>query len=106
MRTRRRTALPLAAALLGAVVLPVVSAAQTPAAPPQVPVTVGTVGGDVTVLADSLEEVGPDHLLVATGNADSTTAFDYANAVIRLSPDLQVLDYWASANWAALRKCR
>jgi len=48
--------------------LPAVSAAQTP----QVPVTVGTVGGDVTVLADSLEEVGPDRLLVATGNVEIT----------------------------------
>ncbi|HEY2993104.1 MAG TPA: LPS assembly protein LptD [Methylomirabilota bacterium] len=48
--------------------LPAVSTAQTP----QVPVTVGTAGGDVTVLADSLEEVGPDHLLVATGNVEIT----------------------------------
>ena len=48
--------------------LPAVCAAQTP----QVPVTVGTAGGDVTVLADSLEEVGPDRLLVATGNVEIT----------------------------------
>jgi LPS-assembly protein len=73
LRTRRRIALRLAAALLTAAVLPAVSTAQTPGAPaPQVPVTVGTVGGDVTVLADRLEEVGPERLLVATGNVEIT----------------------------------
>ena len=72
MRTPDRTALRLAAALLAAVLLPAVSAAQTPAPAPQVPVTVGTVGGDVTVLADRLEEVGPERLLVATGNVEIT----------------------------------
>jgi LPS-assembly protein len=35
-------------------------------------VTVPTAGGDVTVLADQLEEVGPDRLLVATGNVEIT----------------------------------
>ena len=72
MRTRSRIALRLAAALFTAAVLPAVSAAQTPAPTPQVPVTVGTVGGDVTILADRLEEVGPDRLLVATGNVEIT----------------------------------
>ncbi len=43
-------------------------------------------------------------LLVATGNAASTTAFDYGNAVIRLSPDLQLKDYWAPGDWAALSR--
>ena len=57
-------------ALLGAVALAGVSAAQTPV--PQVPVTVGTAGGDVTILADRLEEVGPERLLVATGNVEIT----------------------------------
>jgi LPS-assembly protein len=71
LRTRRCIALSLAAALIGAVMLPAGSLAQTPT-PPQVPVTVGTVGGDVTVLADRLEEVGPDRLLVATGNVEIT----------------------------------
>src|SRR5262249_36982479 len=61
------------AALLIAAGLPVVSAAQAPTtAKPQTPVTVGTVGGDVTVLADRLEEVGPERLLVATGNVEIT----------------------------------
>ncbi len=58
------------AALLGAVGLAGVSAAQTPV--PQVPVTVDAAGGDVTILADRLEEVGADRLLVATGNVEIT----------------------------------
>ena len=41
-------------------------------------------------------------LLVATGNAASAGAFDYANAVIRLSPDLQLKDYWAPKDWQQL----
>ncbi|HZT06294.1 MAG TPA: PQQ-binding-like beta-propeller repeat protein [Chloroflexota bacterium] len=45
---------------------------------------------------------GDGSLLVATGNGESEDAFDYANAVVRLSPDLELLDYWAPANWASL----
>lgn len=72
MRTRGRIARRLAAALVVAAVLPAVCAGQTPSTPaPQAPVTVGTVGGDVTVLADRLEEVAPG-LLVATGNVEIT----------------------------------
>jgi LPS-assembly protein len=56
------------AALLGPATLPWTSSAQTP----QVPVVVPTVGGDVTVLADRLEEIGPNGLLVATGNVEIT----------------------------------
>lgn len=41
-------------------------------------------------------------LLVVTGNSFSTSAFDFGNAVIRLSPDLEVLDWWAPANWLTL----
>jgi LPS-assembly protein len=66
-----RTSLPvvwLLAALLGAAALPRVSIAQ----PPQVPVVVPTEGGDVSVLADRMEEVGPERLLVATGNVEIT----------------------------------
>ena len=58
----------LVAALLGAAALPRASSAQAP----QVPVVVPTPGGDVTVLADRLEEIGPDRLLVATGNVEIT----------------------------------
>lgn len=60
-RTGRR-ALAVAACLLAA---PLTTAAQ-----PAAPVTVGTSTGDVTVVADQLEEVGPEHLLIATGNVE------------------------------------
>ena len=61
-------ALLVAAALLGLVALPSSSWGQSP----QAPVVVPTPGGDVTVLADRIEEVGPDRLLVATGNVEVT----------------------------------
>jgi polyvinyl alcohol dehydrogenase (cytochrome) len=41
-------------------------------------------------------------LWVASGNGDSTTRFDYGNAVIRLSPQLKPRDYFAPQNWASL----
>ena len=56
------------AVLLGTAAGPPASTAQTT----QAPVVVPTVGGDVTVLADRIEEVGPDRLLVATGNVEIT----------------------------------
>jgi len=47
--------------------------------------------------------VAPDGtLLVASGNSDTTTDFDDGNAVIRLSPDLHVLDEFAPTNFAQL----
>src|SRR5262245_39031229 len=84
----------LVAACLGPVLSPALSPAQynqpepipgTPPAKPARPapsapaagtppgaVVVPTPGGDVTVIADRLEEVGPDKLLVATGNVEIT----------------------------------
>jgi LPS-assembly protein len=62
---RFRAALLLLAGLLLAGPSP--SAAQAPA-----PVTVQTAGGDVTILADRFEQVGPDNLLIATGNVEIT----------------------------------
>jgi LPS-assembly protein len=56
------------AALLGLAALPSTSLGQTP----QAPVVVPTPGGDVTVLADRIEEIGPERLLVATGNVEVT----------------------------------
>jgi outer membrane protein assembly factor BamB len=41
-------------------------------------------------------------LYVATGNSDATTAFDYGDSVIQLTPSLQVLNYFAPTNWAQL----
>ncbi|RPH81489.1 MAG: hypothetical protein EHM88_11140, partial [Candidatus Rokuibacteriota bacterium] len=61
MSTPLRCLVRLVAGLLGTVALPCASFAQSAPAPIVVP----TAGGDVTVLADRLEEVGPDRLLVA-----------------------------------------
>jgi hypothetical protein len=47
---------------------------------------------------------GTGDVLVATGNSGSTTTFDYGESVIRLSPSLSVLDYWAPSNWVALNQ--
>jgi LPS-assembly protein len=58
----------LVAALLATVAEPPASTAQTSSTPVVVP----TEGGEVTVLADRLEEVGPERLLVATGNVEIT----------------------------------
>ena len=45
---------------------------------------------------------GNGDLWVATGNSASRGDFDYGNAVVRLSPQLEVLDYFAPSDWAAL----
>src|SRR5919197_469407 len=50
--------------------LVVAAMATAQAQPPTGPVTIGTSGGDVTVIADKLEQVGPENLLVATGNVE------------------------------------
>jgi outer membrane protein assembly factor BamB len=47
---------------------------------------------------------GSGRLFVATGNSNSTTSFDFGNAVIRLSPSLQRQSYFAPTNWAALNR--
>lgn len=55
------------------------------------------------IWAPSGVTIAPDgDVYVATGNGDSTTSFDYSNSVVRLSPSLQVLDYFAASNWAQL----
>ncbi|HZD79670.1 MAG TPA: PQQ-binding-like beta-propeller repeat protein [Actinomycetota bacterium] len=45
-----------------------------------------------------------DDLLVATGNSFSTSSFDFGNAVIRLSPSLDVVDWFAPSNWLDLNR--
>lgn len=42
------------------------------------------------------------HLYVATGNGDSTTSFDFGNAVIRLSPTLQRDSFFAPRDSSSL----
>ena len=41
-------------------------------------------------------------LLVTSGNSESQGDFDYGNAVVRLSPDLKILDWFAPDDWAGL----
>ncbi len=41
-------------------------------------------------------------LWVTTGNSAGQSTFDYGNALMRLSPQLEVADYFAPANWARL----
>jgi len=41
-------------------------------------------------------------LYVSTGNGNSTNTFDFGDAVVRLAPDLRLLDWFAPANWADL----
>ena len=41
-------------------------------------------------------------LWVAGGNSFSETTFDHGNSMIKLSPDLRELSYFAPTNWAAL----
>jgi outer membrane protein assembly factor BamB len=44
------------------------------------------------------------NLFVAVGNGESTdpATFDYGNAVVRLTPELALADYWAPSDFAAL----
>jgi outer membrane protein assembly factor BamB len=43
------------------------------------------------------------YVYVVSGNGSSESAFDYSNAVIEMTPDLQsVVSYFAPQNWAAL----
>src|SRR3989475_6422405 len=67
MRGLSAAALLLAGALLTG---PLPSAAQAPGS-----VTVRT-NGDVTILADRIEEVAPDNLLVASGNVEVSRGTD------------------------------
>jgi polyvinyl alcohol dehydrogenase (cytochrome) len=43
-------------------------------------------------------------LYISTGNSNSTSTFDYGNAVIKLSPVLQVLGYFAPSDWITLNE--
>ena len=48
------------------------SAAAQPEPTSPAPVTVGTAGGDVTVIADRMEQVGAENRVIATGNVEVT----------------------------------
>jgi hypothetical protein len=42
------------------------------------------------------------NVYAATGNSSSTTSFDQGNAVLQLSPELEVADWFAPTNWIDL----
>jgi outer membrane protein assembly factor BamB len=60
----------------------------------------GRQGGFWTPPGASLAADGT--LLLTSGNSDGQSEFDYGNAVVRLSPDLKLLDYFAPDDWAGL----
>lgn len=43
-------------------------------------------------------------IFVTTGNGDSSTTFDHGNSVIKLTPSLQEIGYFAPTNWAQLNR--
>ncbi|MCL4544627.1 MAG: PQQ-binding-like beta-propeller repeat protein [Chloroflexi bacterium] len=47
---------------------------------------------------------GAGNVFVTTGNGSSISVFDYGNTVIKLSPALTVLDWFAPANWALFNR--
>jgi hypothetical protein len=63
-------------------------------------VPTGRAGGIWAPSGPAFDDSG--ELFVATGNSDSNLVFDYGNSVIKLSPDLKQLDWFAPANWIQL----
>jgi outer membrane protein assembly factor BamB len=60
-------------------------------------------GGIWSVAGPPVDSSG--NILVAVGNSaatSTTSVFDYGDSVVRLSPTLQVKDYWAPSDWQAL----
>ncbi len=49
--------------------------------------------------------IDPDgNVWVATGDGTSTTTYDYTTSVLKLSPTLDLLGYWAPKGWASLNQ--
>ncbi|MDA4125599.1 MAG: PQQ-binding-like beta-propeller repeat protein [Thaumarchaeota archaeon] len=63
-------------------------------------VPTGREGGIWAPSGGAIDSTG--NLFVATGNGASSSNFDYGNAVVKLSPTLQKLDYFAPSNWLQL----
>ncbi len=60
-------------------------------------------GGGIWSPSGPAVDAGTGNLFVATGNTFSTAPnFDYGESVIKLSPTLAVLDYFAPFDWSAL----
>jgi outer membrane protein assembly factor BamB len=63
-------------------------------------VPTGNAGGIWAPSGPAVDDAG--NLYVATGNSFSNGTFDFGDSVIKLSPELQRLDFFAPANWAEL----
>ncbi len=62
-------------------------------------------GGIWAPAGPTIDESGD--LLVSIGNSaatSSTSSFDYGDSVVRLSPSLRVVDFWAPSNWLELNQ--
>jgi outer membrane protein assembly factor BamB len=47
--------------------------------------------------------VAPDgSVYLASGNSSSSSSYDYGNSVVRLTPNLRLVDSWAPTDWATL----
>jgi outer membrane protein assembly factor BamB len=79
----------------------VVSLPETDAGPLQSWVVPTARRGGIWAPPGAVVDAG-GRLFVSTGNTASTGAFDDANAVVRLSPDLHQEDVFAPVNWASL----
>jgi polyvinyl alcohol dehydrogenase (cytochrome) len=61
-----------------------------------------TVGGSIWGPGGPAVDNATGDVFVTTGNSNGTTKFDYGESVIKFSPTLQLLDYFAPSNWAFL----
>ncbi len=59
-------------------------------------------GGGIWAPSGPAVDSATGNVFVATGNTFSTSTFDYGESVIKLSPSLAVLDYFAPSDWASL----
>jgi outer membrane protein assembly factor BamB len=59
-------------------------------------------GGGIWAASGPAVDAATGNVFVATGNTFSTTTYDYGESVVKLSPSLAQLDYFAPSNWAAL----
>ena len=69
-------------------------------APREYVVPTGNRGAIWAPSGPALDDQG--NVWVATGNGDSSTTFDHGDSVIKLSPTLTELGYFAPSNWSAL----
>ncbi len=63
-------------------------------------VPTGREGGIWATSGVAIDSAG--NIYAATGNSQATTNFDFGDSLVRLSPTLKEVDYFAPSNWAAL----